>query len=71
MLPNPLAVNTWIRFKHAENWYHDYRRHDTVLFMGWINNPIGGHNALIMDDRGIRTLELTEEEWEIYDVKKT
>ena len=63
---NLLATNTWIRFKNSDSFYHDYRRDDTVLFMGWINNPMGGHNALIMDDRGIRTIGLTEEEWEVY-----
>lgn len=66
MLPSPLATNTWIIFNEAESWHHDYRRDDVVLFMGWINNPKDGDDAVIMDDRGIRTIDLRVDEWEVY-----
>lgn len=65
MLPNPLAQNTWIRFTESESWHHDYRRDEQVLFMGWINNPQNDDNAIILDDRGIRTINIYNEEWEV------
>ena len=33
--------------------------------MGWISNPKGGHDAVAMDDRGVFTISLHEEGWEI------
>jgi hypothetical protein len=36
------------------------------LFMGWIsNNPEFGDNAVLMDDRGVFTTNIREEDFEV------
>lgn len=58
--------NTWIRCT-AESYFHKYRKGDKVLFMGWITNTINGtlnNDALVWDERGLTTIDISEEGWE-------
>lgn len=65
MIPiHVLQPNTWIRCT-GTSFYHDYQEGKEILFMGWISNPKGGHDALAMDDRGVFTISIHEEGWEI------
>ena len=57
---------TWIKCKRPSMWSDVLKRDARYLFMGWItNNPEYGDNAVLMDDRGVFTCSIKEEDFEV------
>jgi hypothetical protein len=57
---------TWIRCNRGNMWRDDVKHGQRYLFMGWIsNNPEFGDNAVLMDDRGVFTTSIKEEDFEV------
>ena len=57
---------TWIKCTRVSMWKDDVRYNQRYLFMGWIsNNPEFGDNAVLMDDRGVFTTSIKEEDFEV------
>ena len=56
---------TWIRCIR-NMWSAKIYKGERCLFMGWIsNNPEFGDNAVLMDDRGVFTTNIREEDFEV------
>ena len=56
---------TWIRYIR-NMWSAKIDKGERCLFMGWIsNNPEFGDNAVLMDDRGVFTTNIREEDFEV------
>ena len=56
---------TWIRCIR-NIWSAKIDKGERCLFMGWIsNNPEFGDNAVLMDDRGVFTTNIREEDFEV------
>ena len=56
---------TWIRCIR-NMWSAKIDKGERCLFMGWIsNNPEFGDNAVLMDDRGVFTTNIREEDFEV------
>jgi hypothetical protein len=56
---------TWIRCIR-NMWSAKIDNGERCLFMGWIsNNPEFGDNAVLMDDRGVFTTSIKEEDFEV------
>lgn len=56
---------TWIRCTR-NMWSAKIDKGERCLFMGWIiNNPEFGDNAVLMDDRGVFTTNIREEDFEV------
>jgi hypothetical protein len=64
LLIHVLQPNTWIRCI-TESFFHDRRKNEKIMFLGWVSNPQGCHNAVCLDDRGVFTIDINEEGWEI------
>jgi len=57
---------TWIKCIRDNMWSAKIDKGERCLFMGWIsNNPEFGDNAVLMDDRGVFTTNISEEDFEV------
>ena len=57
---------TWIKCIRGNMWSDKIVNRQRYLFMGWINNnPEFGDNAVLMDDRGVFTTNISEEDFEV------
>ena len=57
---------TWIKCIRGNMWSDKIVNGQRYLFMGWIsNNPEFGDNAVLMDDRGVFTTNIREEDFEV------
>lgn len=58
---------TWIKCIRASMWDGgNLHEGSTYIFMGWITNaPEFGDNAVLMDDRGVFTTSIKEEDFEV------
>jgi hypothetical protein len=57
---------TWIKCIRGNMWRDKIDIGERCLFMGWIsNNPEFGDNAVLMDDRGVFTTNIREEDFEV------
>jgi len=57
---------TWIRYKSDSLWNDKLKKDQRYLFMGWItNNPDFGDNAVLMDDRGVFTTNINQNDFEV------
>jgi hypothetical protein len=57
---------TWIKCIRGGMWSDKIINGQRYLFMGWIsNNPEFGDNAVLMDDRGVFTTNINEEDFEV------
>ena len=57
---------TWIKCIHGNMWSDKIINGQRYLFLGWIsNNPEFGDNAVLMDDRGVFTTNIKEEDFEV------
>lgn len=59
-----LQPNTYIKFTKLDSMFSNFHKGDKVLFMGWITNS-SDNDAVVLDDRGVRTVVIYEDEWEI------
>ena len=57
-----IVPNTYIRFKNHSSFFHNFRRDDKVLFMGYISNS---DDVIILGDYGVRTIHINWEDWEV------
>jgi len=61
-----LQPYTWVKAKSDNFWNDKVKKGTRYLFMGWIsNNPEFGDNAVLMDDRGVFTTNISEEDFEV------
>ena len=60
-----LQPNTYIKYIRYDSLSGDLHKGDKVLFMGWITNSGYENEAVVMDDRGLRTVVIHETDWEI------
>jgi hypothetical protein len=62
-----LKPYTWIKCIRPSMWDGgNLERDETYLFMGWITNENwSGENAVLMDDRGLFTASINEEDFEV------
>ena len=57
---------TYIRCIRGNMWDSRFKHGTRFLFMGWITNGEGfGDNCVLMDERGIFTTDIKEEDFEI------
>lgn len=57
---------TWIKCIRGNMWRDNIVNGQRYLFMGWISNkPEFGDNAVLMDDRGVFTTNIKEEDFEV------
>ena len=62
----PFQPYTWIRCLRPSLWDSSMHKGKSYLFMGYITNPdVYGDNVVLMDERGVFTSSIKEEDFEI------